>query len=393
MQTGCQNSVVSNNGVMRLGTGIEFAWAGNFPATMSCNTMTWNMAGARFTSSFIGDQGSPIGNGVVHDNQWTFINFPNTHKTIYATNSPTPIWYSRTQISNVFPTTNPSLSSMQPFTAVSFVGAYPNAPQNCASNNSGNQSTSRQAKLAELALRNQPFDQMYEDELRMYDEQAFYEIMRDSSLLYMGTGYDAILQVYYDSLYSSATGQLSIAAYESSQGDNGTASQLVSASGGTSLMEDNRKQVYQIYLRSWALGVLEFTPLDTAILYNIALQHVKTGGTAVYDARVMLDLDVVDFDNGQARIATEAVETPEQQSRVYPNPTTGEAVLEITLGEGQTGFVEVLSFTGQRLFSVPLNTGTNLAPLDLSGYAQGVYMYRVFVNNEFTDAGRIIRND
>ncbi|MCU0435387.1 MAG: T9SS type A sorting domain-containing protein [Bacteroidia bacterium] len=129
------------------------------------------------------------------------------------------------------------------------------------------------------------------------------------------------------------------------------------------------------------------------MLYSIALQHVKTGGTAVYDARVMLDLDVVDFDNGQARIATEVVETPVQESKVYPNPTTGEAVLEITLGEGQTGFVEVLSLTGQRLFNVPLNTGTNLAPLDLSGYAQGVYMYRVFVNNEFTDAGRIIRND
>jgi hypothetical protein len=393
MQTGCLNSVVSNNGVMRLGTGIEFAWAGNFPATMSCNTMTWNMAGARFTNSFIGDQGSPIGNGVVHDNQWTYIDQPNAHRSIYQTSSPTANWYSRTVQSNAMPTTFPSPLSQFPSTYYSFIGAYPNAPQTCASNNGGNQSTTRQAKLADLALRNNPFDVMYEDELRAYDEQAFYEIMQDSSLLFMGTGYDAILQVYYDSLYSSATGQLSIAAYESSQGDNGTASQLVSASGATSLMEDNRKQVYQIYLRSWALGVLEFTPLDTAILYNIALQHVKTGGTAVYDARVMLDLDVVDFDNGQARMTTETAETSEPQSRVYPNPTTGEAVLEITLGEGQNGFVEVLSLTGQRLFSVPLNTGTNLAPLDLSGYAQGVYMYRVFVNNEFTDAGRIIRND
>jgi hypothetical protein len=393
MQTGCLNSVVSNNGVMRLGTGIEFAWAGNFPATMSCNTMTWNMAGARFTNSFIGNQGSPVGNGTVHDNQWTFINSPNFHRTFFTSNSPVANWYSRSNQVSSSPTTNPPGNSMQPFLAMTMVGAYPNAPQICASNNDGNQSTTRQAKLADLALRNQPFDQMYEDELRMYDEQAFYEIMQDSSLLFMGTGYDAILQVYYDSLYSSATGQLSIAAYESSQGNNGTASQLVSASGGTSLMEDNRIQVYQIYLRSWALGQIEFTPADSAMLYSIALQHVKTGGTAVYDARVMLDLDVVDFDNGQARIATEVVETPVQESKVYPNPTTGEAVLEITLGEGQTGFVEVLSLTGQRLFNVPLNTGTNLAPLDLSGYAQGVYMYRVFVNNEFTDAGRIIRND
>jgi hypothetical protein len=394
MQTGCLNSVVSNNGVMRLGTGIEFAWAGNFPATMSCNTMTWNMAGARFTSSFIGDQGSPVGNGTVHDNQWTFILTGNNHRTIHQTNSPTANWYSRTSLSSTMPTTYPTPSSQSPLpNYYSFLGAYPNAPQTCASNNGGNQSTTRQAKLADLALRNQPFDQMYEDELRMYDEQAFYEIMQDSSLLFMGTGYDAILQVYYDSLYSSATGQLSIAAYESSQGNNGTASQLVSASGGTSLMEDNRIQVYQIYLRSWALGQIEFTSADSITLYSIALQHIKTGGTAVYDARVMLDLDVVDFDNGQARIATEAVEIPVQQSRVYPNPTTGEAVLEIALGEGQTGFVEVLSLTGQRLFSVPLYTGSNLAPLDLSSYAQGVYMYRVFVNNEFTDAGRIIRND
>ena len=215
----------------------------------------------------------------------------------------------------------------------------------------------------------------------------------NDSLLYLGTAYDAILQVYYDSLYSSATGQLSIAAYESSQGNNGSASQLVSSAGSTSLMEDNRIQVYQIYLRSWALGQIEFTASDSIKLYGIALQHVRTGGTAVYDARVMLDLDVVDFDNGQARIATESESVKANQSKVYPNPTTGEAVLEITLGDGQTGFVEVLSITGQRLFSVPLNIGANLARLDLSGYAQGVYMYRIFVNEEFTEAGRIIRND
>ena len=158
-------------------------------------------------------------------------------------------------------------------------------------------------------------------------------------------------------------------------------------------MEDNRKQVYQIYLRSWALGQIEFTAADSITLYGIALQHVKTGGTAVYDARVMLDLDVVDFDNGQARLATEPAAPSRLQSKVYPNPTTGEAVLEITLGEGQTGFVEVMSITGQRLFTVSLNTGVNLATLDLSSYAQGVYMYRVFVNAEFTEAGRIIRND
>jgi hypothetical protein len=68
-------------------------------------------------------------------------------------------------------------------------------------------------------------------------------------------------------------------------------------------------------------------------------------------------------------------------------------VLEITLVEGQTGFVEVLSITGQRLFTVSLNTGVNLALFDLSGYAQGVYMYRIFINAEFIEAGRIIRND
>jgi hypothetical protein len=397
MQTGCLNSRVSNNGLMRLGTGIEFAWAGNFPATVSCNTMTWNMAGARFTNSFIGDQGAPVStvnpNGVVHDNEWTFIGSPNLHNTLYQTNSPTATWYARTVQTNTNPTTYPNPLSQSPTLFYTFQGAFPNAPQTCASDNSGNQSTTRQAKLADLALRNDPFDAMYEDELRMYDEQAFYEIMGDSSLLYLGTAYDAILQVYYYSLYSSATGQLSIAAYESSQGNNGTASQLVSTAGSTSLMEDNRIQVYQIYLRSWALGQIEFTSADSTTLYGIAVQHVKTGGTAVYDARVMLDLDVVDFDNGQARIATEAQTIKANHSKVYPNPTTGEAVLEIVLGEGQTGFVEVMSITGQRLFSVPLNTGANLARLDLSDFAQGVYMYRIFVNAEFTEAGRIIRND
>ncbi|MBL0051638.1 MAG: hypothetical protein IPP29_09110 [Bacteroidetes bacterium] len=69
---------------------------------------------------------------------------------------------------------------------------------------------------------------------------------------------------------------------------------IISNLGALNLAEENEKNVLAIYNETWAKVYL-CTPNSIPILNDIALQNPITGGTAVYIARAMLDMDVDDF--------------------------------------------------------------------------------------------------
>lgn len=71
---------------------------------------------------------------------------------------------------------------------------------------------------------------------------------------------------------------------------------ILNSLNDTNLSESNLKTVYAIYAATWMLGIEEFSSADSATLLNIALQNPTAGGTAVYNARVMLDLEIDYYD-------------------------------------------------------------------------------------------------
>jgi len=108
METNCYNTQVSNNGLFKVGTGVQYFNSNNYPSTVSCNHFFNDMRGVLFNNTYIGDQGAPIStsfpNGIAQDNQWTITGTQMTvYKSIWADNSPSNTWYYRSNTSTYFP--------------------------------------------------------------------------------------------------------------------------------------------------------------------------------------------------------------------------------------------------------------------------------------------------
>ena len=68
----------------------------------------------------------------------------------------------------------------------------------------------------------------------------------------------------------------------------------------------------------------------------------------------------------------------------YPNPTVGDATLEVNSIEGGVANIEVFSITGSRVFTAgeSINVGLNRITVDLNGVPAGIYMIRAEINGE-----------
>lgn len=68
----------------------------------------------------------------------------------------------------------------------------------------------------------------------------------------------------------------------------------------------------------------------------------------------------------------------------YPNPTIGDATLEVNSIEGGVANIEVFSITGSRVFTVgeSINVGLNRIVVDMNDVPAGIYMIRAEINGE-----------
>jgi hypothetical protein len=79
--------------------------------------------------------------------------------------------------------------------------------------------------------------------------------------------------------------------------------------------------------------------------------------------------------------------------RVYPNPTTGWFTLELTSPVETQGEIRLTDIAGKVIFArnITFNAGENALPIDLSGFANGVYLLEVRTPDRIKSV-KIIRN-
>lgn len=72
---------------------------------------------------------------------------------------------------------------------------------------------------------------------------------------------------------------------------------------------------------------------------------------------------------------------------VYPNPSSTQAVAQVSVREGSTGTIQLLSMAGQLLYSTPWNLqpGINQFVLPVSRFAAGTYIVRLLLNNSILE--------
>lgn len=400
----CQQSQISNNVITNMASGMRYAGASNLPVHVSCNFMTKDFYGIEIQDD-IGDQGGNTftypPNGQAQDNQWTLnTNSGATGALRVGTPPQRNFFYRATGLPWML---NPSLPSQMNPTGFNSAFNLPSpivssAPYNCTNGcPPGIPSTCRTAQIAQLAKKQAPFQLQTSLDRVITIESSFRDITLDSTLYQSGDAVlDSTVIVFRDSLKQTTIGAFQEISTISESGNNRLAAaknQLINPDP-QKCTEIYRKTVNEIYLSTWAKGIFEFTPQDSTTLNRIANSSVDQCGTAVYDARVMLRIDLNDYSvntgNGSRMAEDPSKQIEDQLGVMFPNPAQNKAFYEINLKENESGFVELFNMLGDQLATQQLNPGANKAIFDLSNINDGIYMYRVIINAEIKANRKLI---
>ena len=158
------------------------------------------------------------------------------------------------------------------------------------------------------------------------------------------------------------------------------------AIGTSQLIETNEKTVNEIYLRTVAQDVDDFSAADAGLLFDIANQCPMVGGNAVYRARSLYALinDDQEFDDpalclpyGILVRTLEAATALEQTVQLVPNPARDEVTLVFGVSIEGNGTVTFYDAVGHEVLRRPFIGGQQRFHLSVAALAPAVYHYRV----------------
>ncbi|MBX2960144.1 MAG: T9SS type A sorting domain-containing protein [Flavobacteriales bacterium] len=396
------NPAVSKNTVKKMGNGFRFRGFYD-EADFRCNTMTNNWFGLTIDNAKIGDQGEAPSaahpNGLAGDNTWTdpsIIGSPTAVKgygTSYA-----PAFYTRS-VGYGF---TPESFHQTPLNVIitgsnSGLGFLNNAPQLCQTI-CYDPATCKIPKLAKIARNENPFDQVLGNQRFLMHEKVLKAVWSDSMIIDVNTPDGQDLQLFLDTIAFSNVGLTLEVNRLLAAEDTLAAEQLNLSINPKECADAFHKTVNEIYFRTWAKNMFEFTPTDSSTLTNIALQDPLVCGTAIYSARVMMNIDVNDYsvdntnNNRLINVSkTEAVTIlPTIKGKWYPNPAKDEVYYEIQLSDEQSGQLVVVDLMGKEHASASLINGNNKITFDVKMLPNGIYFYRVMVNNKIQEVNKFI---
>ena len=396
VETNANFALVKQNDVSTLGTGIRFYNNTNPNATMQCNIMTHNWSGLTLANANIGPQGQAVSltypTGLANDNQWSTIPSGMAGSESVKGYPPNynPIFYTRAA---GFPWSPNQTTNMSPINTISdgnnISYRVPNAPQNCP--NICYSPPCNQLALVKVAKKQSPFDTISGVTKFVTNQAVLRTVLADSSLT-DNSASGHILSNFRDSMMlNSNAGLVEKAAINFVAGNVAAAQGFIQAIVPQTCADSYHKIVGNIYANTWALNIFTFSSADSATLTNIALQNPLVCGTAIYDARTMLGINVNDFITGQQNMVSRmapadasGINQPDMtgwKGVMYPNPAMNEAWYETTLKEGESGRVIICDLLGRDLMSKDLNAGNNKLRFDISSLIDGVYVYKVIVNS------------
>ncbi|MCB0593213.1 MAG: T9SS type A sorting domain-containing protein, partial [Phaeodactylibacter sp.] len=166
-----------------------------------------------------------------------------------------------------------------------------------------------------------------------------------------------------------------------------------SALGDTAVYQTNEKLVSKIFLNTLAQRSSAFDAQQTENLLAIAGQCPLSGGRAVHYARslyqLVADSTFADIcEAGSERFASGQVTVFEEENsgvRIFPNPTSGELVVE-----GYCGRINIVNQLGQPVWSRDLPEGEFLHLFNLQNLPSGIYFLRAWLKNEPIYQARLI---
>jgi len=227
-------------------------------------------------------------------------------------------------------------------------------------------------------------------EHKRWDRQHAYARLLKDTLVMLGDPSDTTFQNFTDTTAVVNIGLFTQVQDAIDSMDFTAAAALNAGCVPSCIMDANKKQVNEVYLQTWAVYDFELDINQIAILEAIACQDPLEGGDAVYSARVMLGVDYNCQNNyktggnnyGQTAVEKEngMVNEAAFVSKLYPNPNNGRMQLDYRLEEGQQGILQVFDITGKLLRDYRLTAGNNSLYINEEQLDNGIYSYRVLID-------------
>jgi Secretion system C-terminal sorting domain len=232
---------------------------------------------------------------------------------------------------------------------------------------------------------------LYQAANKWLSQRRFYELVIEEGNPYPGNSdVSAFLsQAQTNGLNSYASIQVGIRQLGAmNEGNRATAAAnlltLNTALAGNASYQVNEKLVNQIFLQTVAIGNLEFSETQIALLEGIATLCPLSDGEAVLRSRAMLQLiqgTPADYDDlficgGGERSGSKKM-TGQSSIRVYPNPANDVLTIDFqSIGELSGQFL-MFNALGQIIKEIALHPNDGITQLPLQGFSDGVYWYVV----------------
>ena len=364
--------------------------------------MTNNWAGLTIDAANIGQQGQLVSGtypqGIANDNVWSTIpNNMSSSVSVRGKNGYTPVrFYTRSATYSWCPAANriqPGLTIITTSNTPSQL-TVPSAPMTCT-NVCYNPPCQRSVVLAQIARNQSPFNVIAGTARFTMQEATVRSVLTDSVPVDITTADGLDLQTFVDTtLTNTNVGKLIVVSNKYSTGDLAGAIALNNSIVPVECADEYHQTVNNIFFNSWAIGNFYFSAVDSATLYNIAIQDPLECGTAIYDARVMLDLNIDDFsideENRMLETQAEGEAVEDKVGILFPNPAQDKCTYQAELTDMESGMIMMYDLNGKLLSSYKLNSGYNSIDIDLTSFANGIYHYKIYINGQVVDYKKLV---
>lgn len=389
-------NLVQTNSLLRLGSGIK-ASESCPNSKFLCNTLNQNFYGVFLEKADIGDQGWPSGNNkILPDNKWiNNITGGNRINGIVAT--PTN-WAFRANPSFYSLTSNYiDVTPILDFTTTSFTSGFTGC--SASPNLFSGPSEQKREQMFGAIVREEKLFSLKETEFKYTEKQYAFVGLREDSLIQLGTPGDSLFMAFNTTTDHGNIGKFEKVRKHIAQEELMLAEQRNQTIVTSNLMEENKKSVNEIFLRTWALESKGFIDADSSMLESIACQNTLDGGEAVYSARVMLGMNTgcggamlksgKKYEKESKDISEDylPIEIIAKPGSIYfgdinPNPNNGSMRLDYNVANGVNAELIITDVQGMQVAKYVLNPSGRKLSIENNTIGNGVYFYTIKVNGD-----------
>jgi hypothetical protein len=245
----------------------------------------------------------------------------------------------------------------------------------------------RDAMLGDILNELNEYNQLPE-EFTWYEKAYLYDVLStDTTLMFLDS--DPDYANFYYLMQNDNIGRFTSIRDLIASGEINRAEELNAEINDTTTIGTNTRTLNAVYLRTVEADQYAFTEAEENSLMEIALQVPYFGGDAVYEARALLGLDILDYPAIPYR-----QQSPDQRTNrqflVYPNPATDLLVFESDNELDSRGLLQVFTTSGKLVKTQIADAEVLQFSLDVSALVPGIYFY-TYTSPTFTTNGRFVK--